>query len=126
MRAGILDLSFSIPILLIVILLSTLGLSVWFRYNRRIEILSEEAETVDRFHYLMERSGYSDPCSGNVYPIMTYSSTSDISFLFRNISKNAKESEYIYLFPVCLFFDGKLRLALLGVGEEVACLFVCC
>ncbi len=126
MKAGILDLSFSIPILLIVILLSTLGLSVWFRYDRRIEILSEEAETVDRFQYLMERSGYSDPCSGNVYPIMTFSSAADISFLFRNVSRDAKERDYIYLFPVYLFFNGQFGMAFLGVGEEDACLFVCC
>lgn len=126
MRAGILDLSFSIPVLLIVILLSTLGFSVWFRYDRRIEISSEEAETVDRFQYLMERSGYSDPCSGNVYPIITLSSRVDISFLFRIASRNAEEYNYIYLFPVCLFFDGRFETSFLGVGEEDACLLVCC
>jgi hypothetical protein len=126
MRAGILDLSFSIPVLLIVILLSTLGFSVWFRYDRRIEISSEEAETVDRFQYLMERSGYSDPCSGNVYPIMTLSSRVDVSFLFRIASRNAEEHDYIYLFPVYLFFDGRFETTFLGVGEEDACLLVCC
>jgi len=124
LKAGILDLSISIPVLLIVILLSMFGFSIWFRYNRSIEILSEEGEAVDNFQFLVERLGYVDPCSGNIYPILVPSltvSSSPVSLITQRIYG---EYDYLYLFPVLVLLDNGLRVAIIGVEDQDACLFI--
>lgn len=117
MKAGIIDLSFSIPILLVIVLLASFAFNLCFRYSRNIEILSQEGAVVDRFQFMLERFGYVDPCSGNIYPIITYSIASEGTSLIHIIAWNGDEQDYLYLFPVLIFSDGKFRLAFIGVRE---------
>jgi len=120
MKAGILDLSFSIPVFLIVVLLSAVGFSVWFRYSRNMRVSSDEGEIVDRFQFILEKAGYTDPCSGNSYPIIDLLLTTRISLVFHIGLRTANESNYLFLFPILLFSDNRFGLTLLGVGEEDA------
>ncbi len=118
MKAGILDLSFSIPVFLIVVLLSVVGFSVWSRYSRNLGISSTEGEIVDRFQFVLGHVGYIDPCSGNAYPIINLSLTTRTHFTFYIDSINAGEPDYLFLFPIFLFLDNGFRLAFIGVGED--------
>jgi hypothetical protein len=79
--------------------------------------LSEEGEAIDRFQFMLESFGYVDPCSGNIYPIITYSPASGNTLPIYIIAWNGDEHDCFYLFPVLIFLDGKLELALLGVGQ---------
>jgi len=125
MKAGILDLSFSIPILLFVILLTSIAFNLCFRPNRNVGILNEEGEAVDRFQFLLERFGYVDPCSGNIYPIFTSSLSYENTLPIHINTWDDDAENFLYLFPVLIFSDGKFGLAFLGVREENACLLVC-
>ncbi|MBL7118478.1 hypothetical protein ISS96_00500 [Candidatus Bathyarchaeota archaeon] len=126
MKAGILDLSFSIPVFLIVVLLSTVGFSVWFRYSRNIRVLSKEGEIIDRFQFNLEKVGYTDPCSGNSYPIIDLALATRISLVFHIGSRTADESSYLFLFPILLFSNNRFSPALMGVGEEDAGILIGC
>ncbi len=125
MKAGILDLSFSIPVLIVVVLFTSIAFNLCFRSNRNVEILIEEGETVDRFQFLVERFGYVDPCSGNIYPIVTCSPASENILPVHVTTWNCYEDDYLYVFPVLIFSNGRFELAFLGIGEQNACLLVC-
>lgn len=124
MKAGILELSFSIPILLIVILTSTFAFNVWLKYDRDIGVLSEEGEAIDYFQFLVEKYGYVDPCSGNAYPIFVQSSIGGSSSGLRIVHIASNQSYYLYMFPVLLLLNDRFMIAFLGIGEQDACVLL--
>jgi len=124
MKAGILDLSLSIPLLLVVVLLSVIGYSVWIQYDTNLIVLRRTGELVDRFHFLLGRYGYVDPCSGNIYPIVDLSSATEGPILLKIGGEDSLSHHSLLPFPVILFYNGELRLAILLVGERYACLLL--
>jgi len=123
-KAGILGLSLSIPVLLIVIMLSAIVSAVWFKYNRDISILGLEGATIDRFQFVLDSHGYVDTCSGNLYPVVSLTSMTRSSLTLKTNSRDGNEYTSLHLFPILLFSDGVFELAWLEIQEEDASLLI--